>query len=175
VATAETIEAQFNPEKFLFGIGVNYEEQDVPGAGYKPLQYKNTDNPQMTIELFYRVVTEEEQLIRDDAERFLLSLCYPRRGAGTIPQHPPPRMLIVWPSYVRLNVVVRRLDIQAIRFNRLGAPIEEKFSLTVDEIRDGQIFSEDVRSQGLRRASSLAVGGNSGGGSSLLRSWPEGS
>lgn len=158
LATARTIEAQFNPREFNFAIRTNYQQLQVPGAGYQQLQYINTGNITFPLDLYFRVVSDEEMQRRLDAEVFLLALCYPRRGAGTISQVAPPRALIVWAN-VSIQCVVRGLNIKASRFNVWGEIVEEAFSLELEEISDGQRFSEDVRRQGLMRASSEVVGG----------------
>jgi hypothetical protein len=158
VATSESIEAQFNPQEFQYSLQVNYGEITLPGAGYVPQQYTNTSNGTMPLNLFYNSHDEEEKIDRDNAERFLLSLCYPRRGAGMIRQHPPPRAMVVWPRYARLVCVIRGLNISVVRHNMLMDPIEENFQLTLQTIQDGQLFSEDVRRQGLRRPSARSVG-----------------
>lgn len=158
LSNTQTIEAQFNPGEFSIAVQANYQQQQVPGAGYQPLHYINTTNPTIPLDLYYRVVTEDEMQRRLEAESFILSLLYPRRGAGSIPQAAPPRALIVWAN-MSLQCVVRSLTIKASRFNVWGETAEETFSLGLEEIHDGQIFSEDVIRQGLMRASSDVVGG----------------
>jgi hypothetical protein len=158
VATAERIDAQFNPQEFQFQLAVNYSDLSVPGAGYEPEQYTNTSNGTMPINLFYNSYTEEEKQQRDAAERFLLALCYPRRGAGVVRQHPPPRAMIVWPRYARLVCTVRTLNISVARFNVRMEPVEETFQITVKTSQDAQLFSEDIARQGLRRPSPRGVG-----------------
>lgn len=160
VSTGERIDAQFNPKEFQFQLQVNYSDLTVPGAGYMPEQYSHTSNGTIPISLFYNCFTDEEKQQRDAAERFLLALCFPRRGAGSVPQHPPPRCQIVWPRYARLVCTVRSLGIQVSRFNILGEPVEETFTVTIQTAQDGQLFSEDVARQGLRRPSSRPVGGS---------------
>jgi len=172
VSTSERLDAQFNPQEFQFQLQANYTDLSPPGAGYQPSQYSFTSNGTMPIDLYFFSGDDDKKKQRDYAERFLLSLCFPRRGAGNVLQHPPPRVMIVWPRYARLVCTVRQLDIQVTRWDGYMNPLEETFRLTVHTVSDGQIFSEDVMKQGIRRPSPRAVG-SSGLVPGTLRGLPE--
>ena len=90
----------------------------------------------------------------DDWRRFLLSLCYPSGAAGSIVDGGPPRVLFVWPELFSMTVVVSGLKIRHTRFARTGGTTRYFATLTVEEIRDVRITSEDVRRQGTRRSTS---------------------
>ncbi len=158
VSTGERITPIFNPQAFRFQIQAIWSELTVPGAGYMPQQYSHTTNGTHPLDLFYTVRDDSERRQRDKDERFLLALCFPRRGAGSIPQHPPPKALISWPRHYRLLCVIRSFETTVPRFNVLMDAMEQTFTLSFQTFQLGQVFSEDVARQGLRRPSSRAVG-----------------
>jgi hypothetical protein len=152
VATAQRIEAMYNPQQWEFAIQANWNFKAPPGASYERLQFGSTSSPTMNLELFYDVVTQEDLQRREEAEKFISALMHPRRGAGAIPQHSPPRVLIVWPNGPSMQCVLLNLSARASRFNNTGDAIEEAFTLQLKEFRESNIFSEDAAEYGFRRA-----------------------
>lgn len=158
-ATGDVVEAQFNPTEFEEALEVNWARQTVPGLSHQPLQFVNTGNVKFTLELHFEVhdpTSDLEQI--HFARRFLQSLCYPRRGAEDVIGGGPPRALFVWPNVVSLTCVVTGLSFKYSRFNLEGTPIQFNAKVTLEEIRDVRLLSEDVLTDGSQR-SGAAPGG----------------
>jgi len=153
VSTGESVEAQFNPSEFEEALEVNWARQTVPGLSHQPLQFVNTGNAKFSFELNFEAqdpTTDLEQI--HHARRFLLSLCYPRRGAADVASGGPPRALLVWPNVVSLTCVITALSFKYSRFNLLGTPVQFTAKLALEEIRDIRLVSEDVLSNGSQRS-----------------------
>lgn len=159
VSTGESVEAQFNPTDFDEALEVNWARQTVPGLSHQPLQFVNTGNAKFTLELNFEaqdLTTDLDQIHL--ARRFLQSLCYPRRGAEDVVGGGPPRALFVWPNVVSLTCVVTVLSFKYGRFNVEGTPVQFTAKVTLEEIRDVRLISEDVLADGTQR-SGAAPGG----------------
>ncbi len=157
VSSGDSIEAQFNPTEFEEALEVNWARQTVPGLSHQPLQFVNTGNTKFTLELNFEAqdpVTSLDQIHL--ARRFLQSLCYPRRGAEDVIGGGPPRALFVWPNVVSLTCVVTSLSFKYGRFNLEGTPIQFAAKVTLEEVRDVRLLSEDVLADGTQRS---GVGG----------------
>jgi hypothetical protein len=159
IETREHIDAQFNPTQFSIALQVNYGRHAPPGSGYVPLQYGNTGNPTIPLELMFFVRNTKERDNRDTARRFLLSFCYPRRGAVNIPQHAPPRLLVTWPQFVTMVCVVTNITMKFTLFNSNAQPIQETYSMQLEESRDGPLFSDDINRTGVMRPSPIPSSG----------------
>jgi hypothetical protein len=101
----------------------------------------------------------------DDFERFLESLCYPDFAANGILEGAPPRILIVWPKVLSMQVVVKgTFSLKRTQFASDGHCTRFTATLPVSEIRDGRLSAADVRTQGLRRSAASISTPSSGGG-----------
>jgi hypothetical protein len=159
VATGESVEAQFNPTDFEEALEVNWARQTVPGLSHQPLQFVNTGNAKFTLELNFEVQDPTSDIDQIHlARRFLQSLCYPRRGAEDVVGGGPPRALFVWPGVISLTCVVTALSFKYGRFNVEGTPVQFMAKVTLEEIRDVRLISEDVLADGTQR-SGAAPGG----------------
>jgi len=159
VATGDSVEAQFNPSEFEEALEVNWTRQTVPGLSHQPLQFVNTGNVKFTLELNFEVqdpATDLETV--HQGRRFLQSLCYPRRGAEDVVGGGPPRALFVWPNVISLTCVVTALSFKYGRFNLEGTPVQFTAKVTLEEVRDVRLLSEDVLADGSQR-SGAAPGG----------------
>jgi hypothetical protein len=153
VATGESVEAQFNPTEFEEAIEVNWARQTVPGLSHQPLQFVNTGNVRFTLDLNFdaqdATTTIEDVLF---ARRFLQSLCYPRRGAEDVAGGGPPRALFVWPKVIALTCVLTGISLKYGRFALDGTPTQFSAKVTLEEIRDVRLLSEDVLADGTQRS-----------------------
>jgi hypothetical protein len=146
------IEAQFNPTEFERSLQVNYGRQTVPGLSHQPLQYINTGNQQIPLELYFDITEGLDVATTQEASRdFLEALCYPRQAPGSIKSAAPPRALIVWPNVLSLECVVTALTFKYLRFNLAGQCVQWTAKLTLEEILDRRITSEDVLTKGAFR------------------------
>ena len=154
-ATGDVVDAQFNPAEFEEALEVNWARQTVPGLSHQPLQFVNTGNVKFTLELHFEVHDPSGDIDQIHvARRFLQSLCYPRRGAEDVIGGGPPRALFIWPNVVSLTCVVTGLSFKYGRFNLEGTPIQFTAKVTLEEIRDVRLPSEDVLAGGSQRSGS---------------------
>lgn len=92
-----------------------------------------------------------DQLDADNSKRFLQSLLYPyRTESGTF--DPPPRVVFVWPSVVRLRCVVTSLRFIHRKFSlKTAATTVLTAEVTLEESRFTPLWSQHVREFGSRR------------------------
>jgi hypothetical protein len=159
VSSGDSIDAQFNPTEFEEALEVNWARQTVPGLSHQPLQFVHTGNAKFTLELNFEAqdpTTNLDEIHR--SRRFLQSLCYPRRGADDVIGGGPPRALFVWPNVVSLTCVVTALSFKYGRFNLDGTPVQFTAKVTLEEIRDVRLLSEDVLQDGTQRSGTATEG-----------------
>lgn len=155
VSSGESVEAQFNPTELEEALEINWARLAVPGLSHQPLQFVHTGNTKFTLELNFEVQDPTATLDRIHfSRRFFQSLCYPRRGAEDVIGGGPPRALFVWPNVISLTCVVTALSFKYGRFNLEGTPIQFTAKLTLEEIRDVRLASEDVLADGTQRSGS---------------------
>ncbi len=155
----QTFQAQYNPTELQGGLGVNYARLSPRGLGHQVLQYSSTDNLSYTVNLFFNASDPEEgdnntskQVGRNlEARKFLHSLCYPRRAGNLRSGIGPPRALFVWPGIISMTMVVTALSETLQRFSKTMVPIEFIVAITLEEIRDARILSDEVRATGTER------------------------
>lgn len=137
---------QFNPTQFTEALAVNYNRQEVAGLSHQVLQYKNTTNDKLTFELFFDA-DDSEQLKRNlFSRKFLQSVCYPRRVAQLVTGGGPPRLMFCWPGFIGLTCVLTALNFTYERFAPSGHPLEFRAAVTLEEIRDFRLLSDDILS-----------------------------
>jgi hypothetical protein len=149
ISTGESVDAPFNPTELEEALEVNWARQTIPGLSHQLMQFTNTGNTKFTLELNFEAQNLDQLL---HARRFLLSLCYPRRGAGDVASGGPPRALFIWPTLVSLTCVITALNFKYSRFNVNGTPVQFTAKLTLEEIRDVRLVSEDVLASGTQRS-----------------------
>lgn len=152
--TGEDREVFFNPDQLQEQLSVNWARLTVPGLSHQVLHYVNTNNHSLDIDLYLAAHSLLERQLMDDWRRFLLSLCYSSGGAGGVADGGPPRVLLVWPQMFSMVVVLGSLKIRHTRFAQSGASTRYFATISVEEIRDMRLTSEDVRAQGTRRSTS---------------------
>ncbi len=154
--TLETMQAQFNPAEFTESVKVVWARLSPPGLSHERLHYDHTENYKASFELTYDALVQTGDVDDNlDARKFLMSLCYARRGARTVSDGAPPRVLFVWPEMVSITAVITDLKFKNTRFNRVGSATFFKVDVSLEEIRDERLFSEDVRRNGTQRVPEL--------------------
>lgn len=174
LSTGELMVAQYNPQELEETLSVNWNELSVLGMSHKPLQYQNTGNHAFKFKLEFSAINAMGQKVAPsiavenfngqtyvlNARNYLLSLCYPSRGANTIIGGGPPRVLFYWPQSVAIDAVIGELSLHHKSFNhRLGTSRLE-VDVSLREIRDVRLVSEDVREYGTSRSVSVDSIGN---------------
>lgn len=157
MASGDSIEAQFNPTEFEETLEVNWARLTVPGLSHQPLQFINTGNAKFSLELYFDAASTKFDTFAL-ARRFLQSLCYPKRGAQDVIGGGPPRALFVWPDVISLSCVLTSLSFKHARFNAQGVPIQYSAKVSLEEIRDMRLLSEDVLNSGTQRSGSGTEG-----------------
>lgn len=158
LATAESLDVQYNPAELEESLGVVYARQTVPGLSHQVMQFIHTENLVLNFDLSFDALTRPQDYDSEDAEiarRFLQSLCYPRQST-TIRDTAPARALFLWPTLFTITTVITKLKIKMNRFARSGKPTAFVASVTLEEIRDFRITADEVILDGTRRADSGA-------------------
>ncbi len=150
IETAETLEVQFNPEQWRSQITVNFARKVVQGYSSHRLQYGSTGNRTFELELFYIGHTIEEVGRINDARLYLESLCYVPRDERSAAASTP-RVLLLWPKFVAMQVKVVSHGDLVFRFARSGQPTGFRIRLGFEEDLDRRLTMEDVRLQGYER------------------------
>ena len=153
LATGEDFEVMFNPEQITEEVQVAYARQTIPGLSHQPLQFTNTGNHAVSMDLFATGTTERRIALVSDLRQFLLSLTVPPGNAGTIDDGAPPRVLFLWGLVWSWTAVITSVRIVSSQFTQEGEIRTLVASITLEEIRDVRMTSQDVRITGTRRSS----------------------
>ena len=164
LTTLEEVEMQFNPSELTETVRIDWARLRIPGLSHERLQFNHTENYKATFRLIFDALTENSSGISirrgNDAARnldtrnFLMSLCYPKQGAATVSDGEAPRVLLVWPNLISLTAKIDELKFHHSRFALDGTPTFFEVDITLEEIRDTRLTSEDVRASGTQRSSS---------------------
>lgn len=150
VRTNEVLEMQFNPTGLEEKIGATYARQTVPGLSHQVLQFVNTNNNIYRTELFYESANSgpagQARIL--DARLFLMSVCSPRRSGGAIRTAGAPRIMLVWPGFFSVTCVLTDATFQYSRMNISNVPCTFIAQITLEEIRDVMVTSEEIRLRG---------------------------
>lgn len=150
--TLTELVAQYNPEEITERIGANYSRHAVQGHSHQIKQFSHTEDLSVTFTMawsghagpaFYEYI--------HFARRFLHSVHYPKRSAGLIAHAGPPRLLFVWPELFTLTAVMTGCTIHHQAFQQKGGTVRYTAAITLEEIRDAFISSEDVLEYGTER------------------------
>ncbi len=149
------MEAQFNPTELDEKIAVNYNRLAIMGMSHKGLQYQQTDNMTWDFELAFRAfdnVGNRLPYLRF-ARNFLMSVCVPRRGSADVTGGAPPRLLFIWPNMITLTAVITSLAFKHTFMGQDGTFYHSAAKITLEEMRDVRMFSEDILETGTQRGS----------------------
>lgn len=166
IETGDLITAQFNPDEVKEELAVNYEKLEILGQSFKPLQYKSTENFQLTYELGFDGVSNRDISATNlepsagdtvgpaaimGARSFLYHLCYPRKGAQDVIGGGPPRAYMYWPNLYAFSCRITKVTITHRRWARSMTPVLFTAQVTIEQISDARIYSEDVLVKGTLR------------------------
>lgn len=155
--TGETYYFPYVPETFAEEVNVRWSKQDILGMSHQNDQYSYTENHMFqSLNFFFVGKTVKEVDLIHEGRRFLLSLCYPAGGAGTVRQGGPSRILFVWPQVVTMTCKLETLKIIHEKFNVSGRTVQFRADIKVSEIRDQRLTSQDVREQGTQRSGDIS-------------------
>lgn len=153
LGTGERLDAQFNPENLEEALGAVYSKQKVPGLSHTVKQFSHTDDLVETFQLYFTANGRGEaaRTALLNARRYLMSLCYPRLATSLGDLSGAPRVLFVWPGFISLSCVITSLKFKYPRMGSDGPPTIMQVDVTMEEIRDTLLVSEDVRDNGTDR------------------------
>lgn len=151
--TGEARSAQFNPEELAEELGTNYASLTVPGLSHTRKHFINTEDVKFDFELWYHAVggTEADLKAIHEDRKHIYALAHPWRADG-ISRGGPPRSLFIWPTFISLTCIVRKVIFRYTQFNKFGTPIAWRAKLALEEVRDEFVSMEDVRNLGTFRA-----------------------
>lgn len=153
LSTGERLEAQFNPERLEEALAATYAKQKVPGLSHTVKQFTNTEDLVETFQLVFSANGKAQGARRAllEARAFLMSLCYPRLVTSLVEGGGAPRALFVWPNFISISAVVTSLRFRYEKMSKEGPPVIMVVDVTLEEIRDSLLVSEDVRDNGTER------------------------
>ena len=155
LTTEDELEAQFNPTELEETIAATWTKQKVQGFSSTIKQFTNTEDLAMSFTLRFDAngvgPTNLSRLLY--ARSFLMAACYPRALASSLESAGAPRLLFVWPGLISMTCVLTNVTFSHKQFNRnaLTTILDAKVSL--EEIRDTLLTSEDVLAFGTDRGS----------------------
>lgn len=148
-SSGESMECLFNPEQLSEKVGVNWNRLAVPGLSHQVLQYQSTGNRVLSGVEFYldRLFAAAQPNAPDVMEfrNFLLALTVPPEGARHVANNAPPRVLIIWPSFLTVEAVLTDVEFRFIRFAVDGSPLVYTAACSFEEILDVRVTSEELR------------------------------
>lgn len=153
LVNGETLPAQYNPEQLEEEIGANYAKLAVLGLSHQVKQFAHTDDLTFAFTLHWRATRGPagmQELLR--ARRFMHAACAPVGVAGSIRKAGPPRILFVWPGLISLTSVVTKARVVLDSFNKTLLPGHLSMAVTLEEVRDVNITSEEVFAVGTERS-----------------------
>lgn len=150
------MEFQFNPTSIPYSRGAKYNSIESPGMSYPITQYVGGEVREFTIKLFYYDVSENglssdrkepykivygsgrtvisNHVIAgkiNKARIFLESLLPPEYNDNGY--YKPPTFTLAYGYFVK-TLVLMKLDVNDIRLDELGNPIQTEFTLTVRQV-----------------------------------------
>jgi len=136
--------AQYNPEELSETGGAEYARQTVPGLSHKVKQFTHTKDRTLKFSLRFLAIDLGESGCQSlvEAREFIITSCYPRKSAGLVASGGAPRMMFVWPNYFALMCVITDWSIKSQMFNTQGQLTDLMMDLTVEEIRDTLLTSD---------------------------------
>lgn len=166
VATGDVLDVQYNPTELDEELAINWNKLAVLGLSHMPQQYQQTDNHGFEFELAFRAWDASGNRLDDiqQMRRQILSWGYSmRNNVATVVGGAPPRLLFVWPTLVSMTCVMKKVHFKHTFFNRGATPVHSSARITLEEIRDFRLYSEDVLALGTQRSGQAAPGQNTGG------------
>lgn len=151
-SSGESMDCLFNPEQLSEKVGVNWNRLAVPGLSHQVLQYQSTGNRQFGgVEFYLDHLFAAAQPNAPDVlafRDFLRALTVPSRGATSVAQSAPPRVLFIWPGFVTVEAVLTDVEFRFTRFALDGHPLMYTATCSFEEILDLRVTSEDLRAGG---------------------------
>lgn len=141
--TLEQRYMQYNPTDLRIMLAASYNEFDVLGSSFKPVQYQNTDNVQysFTLTLLPETLADFQQYT--ETIRFLSAMFYPPESGSS-----PPDMLFVWPNYISCRAKAKTAEFTHTHYNKQGTPVIAQVSVSLFNVRNKVLLGPDARAFG---------------------------
>lgn len=136
VGTAHSVTAQYAPTEFEDGVEVQYERFSSQGSSYAHMQYENTKNYVMEVDLYWSAGDRPVGAAAMDssiARRRILSWCYPRLRGGW--SYGPPRLQASWPMVSNFYCYLIECKFKNQRFALTGEITRWVASIKLEECR----------------------------------------
>lgn len=156
VKTGLTMTPQFNPDQITEELTANYGELKIMGQSYELQQYSGTSNLKLSFDLEFdalsaEIPTAQQAKNIETMRRYLQHLLYPHRGAQSVAQGAPGRVLFIWPELFSVTGTMRHVKIAHTRAAASGSSTLFKASCEIHQISDTRIFAEDILDYGTLR------------------------
>lgn len=179
--SGDTCGAQFNPTQVKEAIEVVWRRVEVRGESHEPMEYDHTKNIETSFELAFdrqsgrgirfggslsgtqyypdSGLVPNTQFVEDAliVKRWLMACCYPKRGAQTVRQSAPSRILVVWPGFYNLAMRLVKVEFTNTQWEATdGPPVAFTAMLTFEADASQRLFYEDVLAHGTERGEFLS-------------------
>lgn len=157
LATGRGFSAQFNPTEIEESLAANYNELKVLGQSHAPLQYTGTSNLELSFSLGFDALAtysgqDGERATVWGARRFLMSLLYPSIEGQGVSGGAPPDVRLFWPTLLAITCKLKTVKFKHTRFNSHLQTVLFSADVSVVEMRDVRLYSEDVLDAGTMRS-----------------------
>jgi len=151
--SGDQLVVQWNPSELKEGVTASWGRLKTMGMSHTQPQFGNTENHSVSFDLAFSAYDDRGNQINNmaRARRFLLSCCYPKRGAQTIAGGAPERIIFVWPKLISFTTLIESVEFTHQSFALDGQPTRTTAALKIEEIRDVRLYAEDVFSSGTLR------------------------
>jgi len=141
------------PNKVSETILVDWVRHNVVGMSHQPLHYVGTQNHSFdSLELFFKAESTEDVTNIAEGRRNLMAACYPLNVNTDVERGSASRLLFIWPNLFSMTCVIKSLRITHEKFNHEGQPVQFRAVLSLEEIRDVRLGSEEVANFGTNRS-----------------------
>jgi len=151
LVSGDELPVQFNPTQLREAIEANYSRVVVPGQSHAQMQFINTDNFKIDLELFFRAVTKQELELIHRARRQILSWAYPRMVANDIVGGGAPKLLLYWPSMLSVECVLASASFTHERFNNQARSVQFTCAVQLEEMRNVRLHFDEVAEDNVLR------------------------
>lgn len=152
VETGETVPVQFNPLNPTVELEAFYNRLKVPGAAGERMQFSNSSNMRVAFELLYDGLSKGAPDL-DKVQGILLSFALPPDAVQNVDTGAPPRLLMVWPSWISIVSRMPKIKLMPKRFAADGRPTYMHIGVELESNRSARLGAQSMRRGGMRRTS----------------------
>lgn len=133
--------AFFNPPEWDESVQPSWARLAPQGNSHEVHHFQNTSPYELKFTLYFRAGSPDELLAMQRARRHLLSWAYPMRTSDDTLGGAPPKLLLVWPRMLCVEVFLTGCRIKHQRFNSAGMSVQFDADVTFEESLESLLTS----------------------------------